>query len=126
VLVQALDSQGSSKVTRVPWEFIEHITSNFEDVIASGGFGTIYRGTDMNANAEVAIKALRSDRMSVNDKKEFKKEVSVRIQYSGFQCCSMSLRSLLPSFLVPIGITPSKYRPPLGQVYETYKSLYGS
>ncbi len=76
MLVQALDSQGSSKVTRVPWEFIEHITSNFEDVIASGGFGTIYRGTDMNANAEVAIKALRSDRMSVNDKKEFKKEAS--------------------------------------------------
>jgi serine/threonine protein kinase len=44
-------------------------------VIASGGFGTVYRGTDMNANAEVAIKALRSDRMSARDKEDFEKEV---------------------------------------------------
>jgi hypothetical protein len=77
VLVQALDSPGLSKVNQVPWEYIDYITSNFENVIASGGFGTIYRGTDMDANAEVAIKALRSDRMGARDKEDFEKEVFV-------------------------------------------------
>ncbi len=78
VLVQALDSSATTtEANQIPWEYIEHITSNFENVIASGGFGTVYRGTDMNANAEVAIKALRSDRMSARDKEDFEKEVLV-------------------------------------------------
>jgi hypothetical protein len=78
VLVQALDSSATkTEANQVPWEYIDYITSNFENVIASGGFGTIYRGTDMDANAEVAIKALRSDRMSARDKEDFEKEVLV-------------------------------------------------
>jgi hypothetical protein len=77
VLVQALDSSATTTTYQVPWEYIDYITSNFENVIASGGFGTIYRGTDMDANAEVAIKALRSDRMNARDKEDFKKEVLV-------------------------------------------------
>jgi hypothetical protein len=76
-LVQALDSQVASKVNQVPWQYVEHISNKFNGVIAIGGFGTIYRGTDMDANAEVAIKALRSDRMSARDKQDFETEISV-------------------------------------------------
>jgi serine/threonine protein kinase len=46
-------------------------------MIVSGGFGTVYCDTDMDANAKVAIKALQSDLMSARDKEDFKKEVLV-------------------------------------------------
>lgn len=50
-------------------------------MIAGSVFRTIYRGTDMEAKVEVAIKALRSDCMNTKDKEDFENEVLLRIQY---------------------------------------------
>jgi hypothetical protein len=43
-----------------------------------------------------------------------------------FQCCFISSHSLLPLFVVLVGITSSKYYPPLVQVCQRYGSYYGS
>jgi len=90
VLVQALDLPIASKVNQVPWQYVEHISNNFNNVIASGGFGTIYRGTDMDVNTKVAIKALRSDRMSATDKQDFETEISVRFH----DCLSKAIATI--------------------------------
>ena len=63
----------------VPWQYVDFLSNKFECTLASGGFGTIYLGVDMDANAEVAIKALRSDRMSARDKQDFEEEIMVRL-----------------------------------------------
>ena len=61
----------------MPLTYLGIISNNWESVLASGGFGTVYKGVDMNANLEVAIKTLRSDRMSEKDKLDFEEEMMV-------------------------------------------------
>ena len=77
IIVRALRSTTILPVEHVPLTYLGIISNNWESVLASGGFGTVYKGVDMNANLEVAIKTLRSDRMSEKDKLDFEEEMMV-------------------------------------------------
>jgi hypothetical protein len=78
IILDALDATSIQAVKEVPFSYLEHISDEWELFLGSGGFGSVYRGVDSDGNFEVAIKALRSDRMTEKDVAEFEDEISVR------------------------------------------------
>jgi ankyrin repeat protein len=78
IILNALNATSIQAVKEVPFSYLEHISNGWELSLGSGGFGSVYRGVDSDGNFEVAIKALRSDRMTEKDVAEFEVEISVR------------------------------------------------
>ena len=111
----------------VPLPYLNFISNDWEKVIAGGGFGSVYKGTDMDANIEVAIKVLRSDLTSKRDLADFEEATQVR---------NVSCWKRFPSIygLTPIlnsnytetrKLEPSQYRSNLGKVLYGWQVVHG-
>jgi Ran GTPase-activating protein (RanGAP) involved in mRNA processing and transport len=78
-VLAALDSTDpSDEIRPVPIDYLASITSNWTDLIGSGGFGVVCKGQDAVSGVVVAVKKVPNDRLRASEKKEFKNEVEVR------------------------------------------------
>lgn len=77
VIVNAIEStKPIASVKEVPLAYLESISNYWQNLsIGSGGFASVYKGIDMEANLIVAIKVLCSDTLNEKHKKDFKTEI---------------------------------------------------
>jgi hypothetical protein len=127
VIVGALEFPDPiSSVQEVPLVYLESISSHWQREIGFGGFGTAYKGIDMEANFKMAIKVLCTDALSEKHKTDFETETEVSSGTVYFHIRRrFALRYMLFGAIEFVQVEPSKYCPYIGKDLQRPDALYG-